>query len=117
MTGRSLNPKGGSMVPVKAAVLLTLLTVFVAPRALADGEAGETHAIVEAGTSQGTGVGCLEFPQAFRVSVLRLGEAGQGFGAVLAPVAAPPSGGTLELAGDGGGPLTNRGLLYFKPMG
>ena len=99
--GALSQPEGGTMVPPKTAVLMTLLTLFVAPRALAASEVSEAHTVLEASISRGTALGAAwEFHQAYSVSVLRLGESGQGFGARLTLLPPPSSAGVWELSAD-----------------
>ena len=105
------------MAPTQAVVLITLLTALVGPRALAAGEEGEAHAILEASTSRGTALGAWAFHQAYSVSVLRLGESGGGFGARLTLLPSPGFTGDWELSADAVARFANGGPFYFKPMG
>ena len=75
----------------KAAVLMTLLTLFVTPRTLAASEVSEAHAIVEVGASQSTVPGVWDFHPTYSVSVLRLDESGQGFGGRVTLLSTPAS--------------------------
>src|SRR5690349_2846144 len=95
--------------PIQGAALITLLTVFVAAQALAADEPSEAHAIVEAGTSQGTALRAWEPRQSFSASMLRLGEMGQGFGARLTLLPPPNFAGTWEFSADAVVRLANEG--------
>jgi hypothetical protein len=109
--------KRGHLRPTQGAVLLTLLAAFVASRAIAADEPSEVHAIVEAGTSQRTALKAWDRRQSFSLSLLRLGEMGQGFGARLNLLPPPNLAGAWELSTDAMVRLANEGPLYFKPIG
>jgi hypothetical protein len=105
------------MGPTKAAVPMMLLALFVVPRALAAGDEGEAHAIVEASTSRSIVLGAWELSQAYSMSMLRLGDSGQGFGARLTLLPSPNFAGPWELSLDAVARFANEGPLYFKPVG
>ena len=107
-------PWGRNLEAVKAALLLTLLTAFVASSARADGEVSEAHTIVEAGASQSTSPGVWEFHPTYSVSVLRLDESGQGLGGRVTLLLSPEFAGVREFSADAVARLANDGPLYLK---
>ena len=103
---------------LKAAIPIALLTVFFAPGALAEGESSEVHTIVGAGTAQGA---ALWSPPALRqsygVSVMRLSDSGQGFGARLSLLPSSGSAGMWEASADAMLRVANDSPWYFKGLG
>lgn len=100
-----------------ATMALASLVVVVAPGALAADEAGETHAIVEASTSQLVELGrAWELRSSYSVSALSLGDSGQGFGARLTLLPAPSSAATWEISADVVARFANEGPWYLKGL-
>lgn len=111
------RPEGGNLKATPCTALIALLTAFVAPRVLAADEPSEVHAFVEASTSRGMTLRAWGPRQSYSVSMLRLGELGQGFGTRLTLLPPPNFTGVWELSADAVIRLANRGPLYVKPMG
>src|SRR3954467_172707 len=95
-----------------------LLTVLFAPGALAEGESSEAHTIVEAGTAQGTEMGSSwALRQSYGVSLLRLSQSGQGFGARFSLVPPAGSAGMWEASADAVFRAANDSPWYLKGLG
>ncbi|MFL5345259.1 MAG: hypothetical protein ACJ8AT_10720 [Hyalangium sp.] len=95
-----------------------LLAVLVAPGAHAADETSPVRAVVGAGVSQGTALGSPWAPRtSYSVSLLGLGQAGQGLGARLSWLPPATSSAAWELSTDAVARFTGEGPLYFKALG